>query len=86
MADVFSVDVRPLKMGNAACLGAALRARHADRLSDGDDIPWSDVVQGFVEPDAPVTPIPAHVTLYAAAREHYAAFERESLTRRALIA
>ena len=33
MADVFGVDVYPLDVANSACLGAALRAYHADRLS-----------------------------------------------------
>ena len=47
MADVFGVDVYPLESSNSACLGAALRAYHAERLSDGESIPWSEVVRGF---------------------------------------
>ncbi len=35
MADVFGAEVQRLDVGNAAALGAALRALHADRLDAG---------------------------------------------------
>lgn len=35
MADVFGAEVRRLEVGNSAALGAALRAVHADGLSEG---------------------------------------------------
>jgi xylulokinase len=80
MADVHGADVRRLKVGNSACLGAALRAYHADEVAEGRAIAWSDVVAGFVEPEQPaIRPIPAHVPLYAELREVYAACEAHAL-------
>ena len=77
MADVFNADVYQLASGNSACLGAALRAYHADRHADGKSVAWQDVVAGLAEPIAAtrVRPIPAHVTVYADLRRRYAAFE-----------
>jgi xylulokinase len=79
MADVHGAEVRRLKVGNSACLGAALRAYHADEVSEGRAIAWPDVVEGFVEPEPPIRPIPAHVPLYADLRSAYAACEAHAL-------
>jgi xylulokinase len=81
MADVFGADVSPARSGNAACLGAALRAFHADRLADRAPVAWDEVVAGFAEPDPRIriAPIPAHVAVYAALRKRYAALEDRAL-------
>jgi xylulokinase len=50
MADVFGADVRQLAVGNSACLGAALRARHADAAAGGRSLEWEEIVRGVVEP------------------------------------
>jgi xylulokinase len=78
MADVFGADVYSLDVDNSACLGAALRAFHADRLSDGDPVPWPEVVRGFTDPrpDARVIPIGANAGVYARLRQKYAELER----------
>lgn len=82
MADIHGAEVRRLKVGNSACLGAALRAYHADEISEGRRIPWSDVVAGFVEPEEPaIRPIAAHLPLYAQLKEVYAACEAHALGR-----
>jgi len=52
MADVFGADVYQLEVGNSAALGAALRAYHADLVSQGLPASWDDVVKGFVKPTA----------------------------------
>jgi xylulokinase len=82
MADVFGVDVYPLESSNSACLGAALRAYHAERLSDGESIPWSEVVRGFTEPRVEDRSAArrAHVETYGTLRRVYAAREAESCT------
>jgi xylulokinase len=74
MADVFGAEVYPLRIGNTACLGAALRAFHADRLADGDPLDWTAVVARFTEPDTAdrVTPEPAHVATFRELRSRYA--------------
>jgi xylulokinase len=66
MADVFDADVYRLRTGNAACLGAALRAWHADRLASARPIGWDQVVAGLAEPlsGTRVRPIPANVAAY----------------------
>jgi xylulokinase len=43
MADVFGAEVYRSTVGNAAALGAALRAWHADALTEGAPLPWSTV-------------------------------------------
>jgi xylulokinase len=50
MADVFDADVYRLRIGNAAGLGAALRAWQADWRAAGQPVDWDDVVAGFAEP------------------------------------
>lgn len=52
LADVFDAEVVRIAPPNAASLGAALRAFHADRLSDGEGLPWSEIVAGFTDPMA----------------------------------
>jgi xylulokinase len=52
LADVFDARVVRIAPPNAASLGAALRAFHADRLSDGQGLPWSEIVAGFTDPIA----------------------------------
>ena len=85
MADVFDAEVvASTSRGaavNTACLGAALRAFHAERLADGHEIPWEDVVAGFTgsATEVSVSPIPRHVAVYREMKEHYAAHEREAL-------
>jgi len=80
MADVFGARVRRLKVGNSACLGAALRAWHADELARGRRLPWGEVAAGFVEPEEPgVRPAPASVPVYAALKDVYAACEADAL-------
>jgi xylulokinase len=80
MADVHSADVRRLKVGNSACLGAALRAWHADELSEGRTIPWSEIAAGFVEPEEPaIRPIAANVAVYVELKKVYAACEAYAL-------
>jgi len=77
MANVHSAAVRPLKVGNSACLGAALRAYHAAELAAGRPIPWDLVVAGFTDP-APgegAAPVPAHAARYAELMTVYSACE-----------
>jgi xylulokinase len=74
MADVFGTDVYPLDVGNSACLGAALRAYHADRLEGNQPLSWHEVVGGFTDPrpEDRVAPVPANVKVYAELRDRYA--------------
>ena len=46
MADVFGADVFQFEVGNSACLGAALRAFHADVVDEGRTIAWDEVIEG----------------------------------------
>jgi xylulokinase len=50
MADVFGAEVRQFEVGNSACLGAALRARHAHAVAEGRPLEWDAVVRDVVEP------------------------------------
>jgi xylulokinase len=75
MADVFGADVYQLEVGNSASLGAALRAYHADALSEGQRVTWSEVVSGLVEPKHPLQPDPARHAVYRELTAKYAAFE-----------
>jgi xylulokinase len=83
MADVFGADVFQLEVGNSAALGAALRAFHADARADGRDLPWDEVISGFVEPvrDSRVQPDPAHHAMYKELMNVYAACEAHALGR-----
>jgi xylulokinase len=83
MADVFGAGVCQLEVGNSACLGAALRAWHADELAEGRSVPWNTIVAGFVEPIAGsrIDPRPSAAVLYKDLRRAYAACEAEALSR-----
>jgi len=77
MADVFSANVSRLSTTNSACLGAALRAAHADVVARGGPDDWRSVIAGFVEPAATirVQASPAAAARYVDLRRRYAAFE-----------
>lgn len=79
MADVFDAEVFRSAGGNAACLGAALRAFHAHELSQGREPEWEDVVGEITDPpqETRVTQAPAHVAVYRDLRKRYAQFESE---------
>jgi xylulokinase len=81
IADVFDAELVRGTPRNAASLGAALRALHADRLADGEKTSWADVVAGFTAPDAGlrIAPNPASAAVYAKLLPEYEAFEREHL-------
>jgi xylulokinase len=50
MADVFGAEVCQFETGNSACLGAALRAVHADAIAGGRRPEWEEIVTPVVEP------------------------------------
>jgi xylulokinase len=83
MADVFGADVYQLEVSNSAALGAALRAFHGDALADGRDVPWDEVVEGFVEPvrDSRVVHDAERHAMYMRLIDAYAACERHALGR-----
>jgi sugar (pentulose or hexulose) kinase len=78
LANVFGVDACWLDVGNAASLGAALRAYQADRLDSIEPVSWKTVVSGFTEPNPAhrVSPNPKHVAMYVELRRDYAILER----------
>ena len=82
MADVFGAEVRRVEVANAAALGAALRALHADRLDAGAPLSWDEAVDGLDAP-APtrVRPDPARHAIYQDLLPTYAAFERAEYAR-----
>jgi xylulokinase len=77
VADVFDADVHQLPAGNTACLGAALRAYHADVVSEGGRLTWDDVAAQFAEPvpGSGVSPVRDHVAAYADLEPLHAACE-----------
>lgn len=77
IADVFDAEVVRGAPRNAASLGAALRAYHADRRAEGQPVAWTDVVAGFTTPDAElrVRPDGSHAAVYAQLLPAYEAFE-----------
>jgi len=81
IADVFDAEVYQFKVGNSACLGAALRAWHADAAASGEPISWADTVRDLASPvpASCVRPDPAAVRIYADLRQRYAATERQLL-------
>jgi xylulokinase len=83
MADVFGADVYQMEVGNSAALGAALRAFHADALAEGRDMPWDEVVDGFVAPlnDSRVQPDSVRHAMYVELTKVYAACEAHALGR-----
>ncbi|MDP2321209.1 MAG: FGGY-family carbohydrate kinase [Acidobacteriota bacterium] len=78
MADVFGAPVDRLTSENSACLGAALRAFHADRLAAGEPLSWPSVVKGFTDPrpEDRLLPRPDAVEVYRDLRVRYAEIER----------
>jgi xylulokinase len=84
MANVFGIDVYRLDSGNAAALGAALRAFHGDQLARGNIVPWPEVVRGFTDPNPGhrVAPNPRHVATYRELRRDYAILEHLHQARR----
>ena len=83
MADVHDAEVLQLEVGNSACLGAALRAFHADEVAAGRSIEWSEVIQSFVEPlrDGRCEPDRDAADLYKEIRGLYARCEAHALGR-----
>lgn len=81
MADVHGADVYQLEVGNSACLGAALRAFHADELSERRKPSWDEITEGFVVPAAGgrVSPDPEATALYAELKKIYSACESHAL-------
>lgn len=77
MADVFDADVRRFQVGNSACLGAALRAWHADANTSGQPLPWTEIVRDLTQPAGePITPRPDAVAVYRDLRIIYAQMEQ----------
>ena len=83
MADVFGADVWQFPGANSAGLGAALRAYHADLVTEGRPAAWEAIVEGFAEPMAGslMRPHEAHVELYRALADVHAACEAHALGR-----
>ena len=83
MADVFGATVDRLEVGNSAALGAALRAFHADMKADGLELPWPEVVDGFVAPVAAsrAAPDAARHEVYRALIQVYASREADATTK-----
>jgi xylulokinase len=81
MADVHNAAVYRFRVGNSAALGAALRAAHAFHQYHGEEMPWSEVVSGFAEPekDSRIDPDPDTARLYEEMAELYAACENHTL-------
>jgi xylulokinase len=79
MADVFDAAVHRFEVSNSACLGAALRAWHADAKASGHPRLWDDIVSDLARPSASlVAPRPGGVAVYRDLRRRYA--EIESIT------
>lgn len=78
IADVFDAALVRIAPRNAASLGAALRAFHADRLAAGAPVSWRDVVAGFTDPDLRVSPNPAAAAVY---RDRLPEYERFTAAR-----
>jgi xylulokinase len=80
MADVFDAEVRRFDVANSACLGAALRAWHADAHASGQPLPWTTIVRDLTQPSgAPITPRPDAVAVYRDLRATYAGLEQSFL-------
>jgi xylulokinase len=83
MADVFGADVFQSDVRNSACLGAALRARHADLIAHGEQPAWDDIVHDVAEPLAAtrLRPRPEAHAVYRDLVARHAAFEADALGR-----
>lgn len=84
IADVFDAPVVRIAPPNAAALGAALRAFHADRLASGEPLGWSEVVAGFTDPvdGAAAQPRRAGTATYAGLLPRYAALVESVIAKR----
>jgi xylulokinase len=82
MADVFGADVYRAGVTNAAALGAALRAWHADTLADGSPRSWDAITAGLAEPsrDSRIAPDPARHAIYRELLPVYEACEARYFT------
>ena len=78
MADVHEASVYQFVVGNSACLGAALRAFHAE---DSEQT-WEEIVRGFAEPvrESRINPNPTSAAVYRELRALYAACEANVLS------
>jgi xylulokinase len=76
MADVFGVDVYRSAVTNAAALGAALRAWHADALAEGRPASW-DAMTALARPtrEGRIAPDPARHAVYRDLLPVYEAYE-----------
>ena len=83
MADVFGADVCQFEVEDSACLGAALRARHAHAIAEGQPLDWDDVVHDVVEPliAARIQPDRERHAMYRDLLPVYAACEAHALGR-----
>lgn len=73
MADVFNAEVRRFDAGNSACLGAALRAWHADARMSGAPLEWLEVVRDLTTPlGAAIPPRAEAVAVYRELRPRFA--------------
>ena len=76
MADVFDADVRRFEGANSACLGAALRAWHADAKASAHPLAWTDIIRDLATPAAAaITPRPDAAAVYRKLRRRYAEVE-----------
>jgi xylulokinase len=82
IADVFDAEVVRGAPRNAASLGAALRAYHAERRLEGERVDWDEVVAGFTAPDAElrVRPDRERAGVYARLLPEYEAFARAGIS------
>ena len=74
IADVFDAEIVRAAPRNAASLGAALRAYHADRRAEGTLLEWEEVVAGFTAADLRIGPEPSAVAIYAKMLPEYETF------------
>jgi xylulokinase len=79
MADVFEAPVVRIDVANAACLGAALRAAHADFAAEGIATDWETVVAGFTDPVGAVGPRPEASAVYRDMAKRHAELEKRAL-------
>lgn len=81
MADVFDAEVTQFDVQDAAALGAAIRAWHADMAAAGRPIGWSDATGAFVKPATAsrIRPEPSRAALYLEMRRLHADRERAAL-------
>ena len=82
MADVCNARVMRSRTRNAAALGAALRAWHADRLAAGHPISWGEIVESFGDRDRAwiFEPRADAARVYADLKRQYAAAEEHALS------